>query len=238
MFLNNFEGIIKEILFPTFCIFCTKEGKRLCIECINSLNLIPVFACPVCNKQNEKGECCENCKSNSALDTLYALNRYEENNIFGQLIKEFKYHHTLEYEEIWSVFYFRFIKKYQNFFSELPLECVPVPLHKRRERERGFNQSYILAKCFVESFSDKKFTINQGLIRHTYTKQQARLSKEKRIKNIEGVFSWQNSFMPDHILLFDDIFTTGNTLQECAKVLKKAGAKTVSGFVLARAKHD
>jgi len=110
---------------------------------------------------------------------------------------------------------------------------VPVPLHIRRERWRGFNQSQLIA----EKLSDK-FGIEidcHGLKRVKHGKAQAKLSKSERWENIKGSFFWEKeSLSGRNIILIDDVVTTGATLNEAAKVLKENGAGEVWGLVVAR----
>jgi len=111
---------------------------------------------------------------------------------------------------------------------------VPVPLHKTKLREREFNQAQLLAK----DFSDKKsLPINSwGLKKIRNTKPQTEFNKDKRRSNIKNAFKVTDSscFKDKKILLMDDVFTTGSTLNECAKMLTESGAKSVECLVVAR----
>lgn len=115
---------------------------------------------------------------------------------------------------------------------------IPVPLHKRRLNERGFNQSLLIAH-----YLSKRLCIPlsiDGLQRVRWTRPQIELSKDERLKNVRGAFAIGTGLKPDTILknktvvLVDDVYTTGATVNECAKVLKKAGANEVVVFTIAR----
>jgi len=108
---------------------------------------------------------------------------------------------------------------------------VPVPLHWRRRFQRGFNQSALIAKGL--NFGNAKF--NTDLVRIRYTQEQALLTAAARGKNVKGAFAVRkgHNFKGKNICLIDDIKTTGATLNECAKILKEAGANKVFAFVLA-----
>jgi len=108
---------------------------------------------------------------------------------------------------------------------------VPVPLHWRRRLQRGFNQSALIAKNL--NFDSAKF--NTDLVRIRYTQQQTKLTVAARKRNVEGAFAVRkgHNFKGKNICLIDDVKTTGATLNECAKVLKEAGANKVFAFVLA-----
>jgi len=110
---------------------------------------------------------------------------------------------------------------------------MPIPLHARRERERGFNQSEVLAKLLLESVGGK---IMHLLERNRKTEPQARLSRGERIRNVKGAFQVREHFyeeMPETVFVLDDVITTGSTFVECARVLRAAGVKRVYGIMLA-----
>lgn len=111
-----------------------------------------------------------------------------------------------------------------SLFSERIDIIIPVPLHKRRLRMRGFNQSLLLAKEAGRTLSVKVDYLNLKRIRHT--EQQTRLKPEEREKNVSGAFALKDpeKVKAKNILLIDDVYTTGATIRECSKVLKKAGA--------------
>jgi ComF family protein len=111
---------------------------------------------------------------------------------------------------------------------------VPVPLHKHRERERGFNQSELLARHFARLASIPMHS--NLLLRNKATQVQAGLSRRARRLNLSGAFSLpqKSEVVGRTILLIDDVFTTGTTLNECAKLLKESGAPRVNVLTLAR----
>jgi ComF family protein len=125
--------------------------------------------------------------------------------------------------------------QYPEFlFSAFEL-ILSVPLHPRRLRQRGFNQSLLLARRVSRTHSiPLDFT---ALRRTRHTEPQTQLSGSERQKNIRGAFEVRRPELiaEKHILLIDDVFTTGSTVQECAKVLLRADAKQVDVLTLARA---
>ena len=181
---------------------------------------------------------CENCipaaevgQENMAvanLDGITALFSYGENTV-SRLIQMFKYNYLLEIADIFE----KIITdtEFNNIWNNFVI--IPVPLHARRERERGFNQAAILAKLFAKKFG---LSINKNLHRIIYTAQQAKLSGEERRLNLENAFVWKGAAegVPEKVLLVDDVYTTGVTMQECAKVLKDNGVKVVWSLVLAK----
>ncbi|MBI4039502.1 ComF family protein [Candidatus Daviesbacteria bacterium] len=110
---------------------------------------------------------------------------------------------------------------------------MPVPLHQKREKWRGFNQSQIIAGELSRRTGIKVFEL---LVRLVNTRPQVELSGKSRVKNVAGVFAIRNGIgLKDKTcLLVDDLLTTGSTMRECAKVLKKAGARRVWAMAVVR----
>lgn len=202
-------GQIKDCLFPYFCLGCGKEGEWWCGEC-RSKNKIEPF-------EFEAGD---------YLEKVTALFNYEEKHSLAKLIKTFKYGWVRDIKSLWREIIF------DSDLTTSKAVLIAVPLHPRRERERGFNQAEELAGILSEKYQLK--TDFDHLIRKIYTSQQSSLTREKRLKNVEEAFLWVGDTAPEKVVLIDDVFTTGATMQECAKALKRAGVKQVSGFVLAR----
>lgn len=119
-------------------------------------------------------------------------------------------------------------------FSEFDL-VVPIPLYRKKLKERGFNQAELLAKAIANYFDLK--LVKNGLQRVKATISQTSLSKPQRLENLKGAFQLRNKveFQAKKILLVDDVYTTGTTVREAAKVLQKAKAREVYVFTLARA---
>ena len=140
-----------------------------------------------------------------------------------------KYSHVEDVLQAFEKIIINFVKQNKYLFSQIDL-VVPVPLHKKRFVERGFNQAKLIAKIVAREI-DKP--CQEFVIRSRHTLQQAKLKREDRLKNVKNAFVIENN-IDGNVLLIDDVFTTGSTLQECAKVLKKGGAKAVIGFTIAR----
>lgn len=207
---QNIVELVKNLLFPKFCAGCEQEGSWLCANCLPEINAL-------------KTE-----KAVANLDGITALFDYGENTV-SKLIKMFKYNYLMEISGIFE----KIINKVNFSDTWQGFVIIPVPLHLRRERERGFNQAEIMAGIFSKKFG---LAINKNLQRGIYTTQQAKLSREQRLINLKDAFFWVDSAKkaPEKVLLVDDVFTTGATMQECAKVLKSNGTKIVCGLVLAR----
>jgi ComF family protein len=122
----------------------------------------------------------------------------------------------------------------REYFPDADVAAA-VPLHRRRLAKRGFNQSLLLAKHAAEGLSIPLSL--DGLVRVRYTRPQVDLDHAEREENVKGAFAVQNpeEFKDKRVLLLDDVYTTGATVRECAKVLKKAGAEAVYVLTVARA---
>ena len=118
----------------------------------------------------------------------------------------------------------------------LPDTLIPVPLHYSRLLRRGFNQAYELSAYAAKTLDIP--ILDSALRRKRRTRAQSGLSRKQRRRNLKGAFYWHGSAKPGrHVALVDDVMTTGSTVGECARVLKKAGAKRVDVWVAARAVH-
>ena len=122
-----------------------------------------------------------------------------------------------------------------EFLSSQPIPgevIVPVPLHRRRLRSRGYNQSALLARDLGKLTG---LPVNEGLVvRIKDTPPQVSLSRQERVQNVEGSFQCVGDAVGQAVLLLDDVVTTGSTMSACSAALKEAGAVSVWGMALAR----
>lgn len=221
---------IKDYIFPVYCLDCNKEGDWLCDDCYKKLDLAGRFFCPVCHLPTESGICCINCSEQSSLDKEIAVLKYSEQEIIGKIIHDLKYNYAEDLGDLIKKIISDFCQKNLNLFIDLS-EIILVPLHKKRYAERGFNQAETIAKSLSEILS---IPINKNLKRIKYTRQQAKLNKKEREENTREAFTLLGENIPQAVILVDDVFTTGSTMQACAKALKEKGVKKVIGFTLAR----
>jgi len=148
------------------------------------------------------------------------------------LLHAFKYQQKLYIGQTLSHLFVQHLKT-NLAQQEQPDVLIPIPLYKRRIQQRGFNQAQELAR-----YISKKTSINIDqniLIRIKATSSQRGLTAKERRKNIHNAFAIKHNMPYQHIVLIDDVMTTGNTLNEAAKVLKKAGATKVDAWTIARA---
>ena len=177
---------------------------------------------------------------------MLAAGSYEDK-LISRLIKQYKYYFSLKAADILGDFLLFFLKNLSSQMILLPAKKInapeflfeqnnyrimPVPLHKRRLRWRGFNQSEKLAKILADKLNIP--LINNQLIRIKYNWPQAKINFQKRKNNINGCFQYTGkSLVEKNIILVDDVVTSGSTLNECAKVLKEKGAQKIWGLCVA-----
>jgi len=179
---------------------------------------------------------CSRCQDKK-LSGLFSALPYKEKTLTRKLIYQFKYQPYLKdlAKTLASILIEHFVisgKNTDEIWENSVL--IPVPLDKKKLKIRGYNQSEELAKELSNILQIP--VISDVLIKIKSTKPQMELSKEQREKNLEGVFEIKNpeKFSGKKIFLVDDVYTTGSTMQECAKTLKENGIKTVWGIVIAR----
>jgi competence protein ComFC len=224
VFLNK----IKDYIFPVFCLGCKKEGEWVCYDCFLKINLDGVFCCPVCHKNTIFGIYCDECGNNSFLDSHIAVTKYQEDGLVGKVIQTLKYSWAEDVVFAIDKIIGNFVDNNKELFIDI--DCVvPIPLHHKRYVERGFNQAESIAKILADKINKPLKNI---LERERYTLQQAKLGREDRLKNLKDAFILKES-ISGNVLLVDDVFTTGSTIQECAKMFKNNNTKII-GFSLGR----
>jgi len=228
--------LILDTLFPKKCLLCEKEGIWLCDVCQEKIELIDFQICPVCERFNTPlGSPCPKCKKETSLTGLITASRYGKKDL-AILIHNFKYNFIADLgQELGKIL----IKGATIHKLPLPDLIIPVPLHPRRLRWRGFNQAEILTNYLSENVTPG-FSISiskNNLFRKKYTSAQMKIKNyQERKENLKGAFAIKNpaEIKNKIIWLIDDVATTGSTLFECAKVLKNSGAKKIYALVLAR----
>ena len=217
------------------CFLCksiSHKGTLICEHCQPTLPWNSL-ACHRCARplktetpQNLCGECLQ--KPN-ALDHCFAPLRYQQP--ISNFIAQLKFNKRLLYTKSLSQL---FLEKCSN--QTLPDIIIPVPLHAKRLRQRGFNQALELVKPISKKL--KIPIIKYDCIRVKHTQAQSELPLHKRITNIKNAFQYKGSIAAKHVVIFDDVLTTGNTLNELAITLKQQGAETVSAWCIARAEYS
>jgi len=227
--LSKLQGIALDFLFPRYCVGCGREGDFICFSCLGTLAGLTPPLCPRCGRPLDGDAPCPDCRHwQPALDGIRSPFRFT--GVLRRAVLEFKYHNLRALAGPLACLLRGYLEK-----EPLPADVlVPVPLHQSRLRERGYNQSLLLAKELGKLSGLP--VIAGSLIRHRPTLPQAQTrSIGERRRNIAGAFACRDSRLKGKsALLIDDVATSGSTLDACAAALKAVGAVAVWGLVVAR----
>ena len=214
-----------DYVFPKECLNCQKEGEYLCSACFAKIELFEQFPCFICNSGQYEVGICPECQEQTSIDQIVIACTYT-NNIAGQLVEQFKYNYLEELKKLLGQLLIKQIQKQglnSVFYAQ---KLVPVPLHKIRLAERGFNQASELAKQLRVKYNCQ---LEQELVqRQENTLHQAKLNRQQRLRNLQNAFRINiRQVIPEQVILIDDVLTTGATFSEIAKTCKAAGIKKV-----------
>jgi competence protein ComFC len=222
------EKII-DFFFPRRCIGCGKLGGLICIDCTKKLPRLLAPFCQKCGKPESSGVFCPACwGQKNEIDGIRSVFRFE--GTIRRAIHELKYRRIKSIAEPLAALMAKYLLE-----NEVPGNLfVPVPLHSKRLRERGYNQSVLLAQKLGKLTA--RPVIEGVLFRQKDSLPQARTSTvEERRMNVDNAFRCRGvSLRENNVVLIDDVCTSGATLESCARALKAAGTQSVWGFTLAR----
>ncbi len=220
---------VKELIFPGSCFFClTKTDFAWCEKCEKDL-IQDITRCPVCARRSSEQSVCGAClKRQPCFNSTEVLLNYQFPANF--LIKSFKFKNKPELARCFAEKFAEKLKR--NVALTLPKTIVPVPLHAKRQRERGYNQSLEFARQLSRHLG---LETNTSLCKRTInTDPQSSLPMKTRRKNVKGAFSLCSSIIPEHIAIVDDVITTGSTISELANLFRKAGCQQIDVWAIAR----
>lgn len=235
-----------DLIYPPRCAICqeflwkerAKKDQRellFCRPCFDSFSEITSPLCTVCGRpfasKVEEDHPCEDClRKRYFYDMVRAPYLYEGG--LMEVIHQFKYGGRTHLADSLGLLLASFVKEWMETTPEFL--TIPVPLHPKRLYEREFNQSLLLARHVTSLLGMELDFLSLRRIR--YTRPQTGLTSEERKRNVRKAFEITNreAVKGRIVLLVDDVTTTGSTLNECARVLKRAGAERVFGLVLAR----
>lgn len=214
-------NVLIEYIFPAYCVSCGNGELFLCNECVELIQEVSLaYRVDKCG---------------FFLDGITVCCDYKSCRELQRAIHSFKYQFIHELHVPLG----EILSDYLKRFNRNDYLVCPVPLHKKRLRWRGFNQSLLLARYAGQLTGH---TVCELLERVSYSMPQQELTREERIENVRGAFGFvrdegvidRSGIEGKSIILIDDVATTLSTLEECAKVLKEAGFSRVYGIVLAR----
>jgi competence protein ComFC len=213
-----FLNTILEVVFPSKCISCDKKGSYFCLKCLS--------LCPSAERESASW-------INPLFDYRHPpikkavwLIKYKGKKKIAHIFAEVMYGRIIE--ELADL---RIMDNFKN-----PI-LIPIPLSKKRLRERGFNQAEIICKEIIKLDENKYLQMNtRSLYKIRDTEHQARIkNRADRLKNLSGTFEIKEvgAVKDKNIILIDDVTTTGATLAEAKTILKSAGAKKIIAFTIA-----
>lgn len=223
------KGLALDLLFPPQCVGCGAFGEFICNSCLRALPRIQPPVCPLCGKPQPQGALCPGCWGwRHAVDGIRSPFSFD--GTIRQAVHSLKYRNLRALAKPLAHLMAQYLQ-----LNPIPADVlVPVPLHRRRLRERGYNQSDLLARDISAVIGLPVDGLS--IVRRTDTPPQARTtSAEQRRQNVAGAFAArQRGLNGKRVLLIDDVCTSGATLDSCAAVLKRAGAAAVWGLTLAK----
>ena len=217
---------ILDIFYPRCGPVCQKilkdQRRMICPECEKKLRPIGHPRCYKCGKPIEEGEYCKDCQKHTHIfDQGRGIFVYD--GIMRRSVTRYKYYGCREYGDFYAKAMYRYAWKNLNQWK--PDLIVPVPIHKSKERLRGFNQAAYLAErlsCYTGIPVDTDLV--QKVVK---TKSQKKLNAMQRRKNLEKAFLVTKNIRGKDILVIDDVYTTGSTIDAMAGCLRKRGAKNI-----------
>jgi ComF family protein len=226
--LQQVKTALLDLLLPLRCLGCGREGELICSSCRQSLPRVRLPLCQRCGDTVSEGTLCRSCLNYPlTIDGIRSVFLFQ--GTVRQAILQLKYKHLKSVSTPLA-------QLLADFLDTHPMKgetIVPVPLHRKRLRQRGYNQASLLAK---------ELSVLVGLpvaedvlirVRDAVPQARARSALERR-QNVKDAFACHQGLEGKQVLLIDDVCTTGTTLDACATALKSAGASSVWGLTVAR----
>lgn len=233
--MGSISEVILDLIYPRRCPVCEDivlpKGNKICPGCRGKLIYIKEPRCKKCSKAivDEEQEYCFDCsKRKISYEKGYSLFEYDAT--MKQSMSQYKFHSKKEYADFYIE---EILLNYGTRIKELGLDAfIPVPIHSEKYKQRGFNQAELLAIGIAKFLEIPVYS--NVLIRNKNTTPQKLLDDKERVKNLKNAFAVSDEFMNSkensnlkRVMLIDDIYTTGATIDVCAKVLKSIGINEV-----------
>ena len=231
--LARLAGDLLDFFYPRWCVVCERPPEPpapLCTRCLERLVTLPHPVCPRCRffVAGDPAVCPTGRGHAVPPFPVWALGLFDD--YYRPLIHAFKFENRRDCGEFLAARLGALVARDPR--SAAIEAVVPVPLHRVRRRERGFNQSELLALAVARALDRPILDV---LVRTRNTKSQTALDGKHRRENVAGAFTVRGGRAPQAVLLMDDVLTTGATMRECADALTRAGAGQVFGAVAALA---
>lgn len=222
---------LKNFLFPKTCYGCGEEGSYLCPKCLYSKTTITYHPrCFICGKETYSKLVHSDCSKTTFLDGIIHLTRYEA--LVQKIIHNGKYDSVGDtFVDLGIALAQLLVADYTSYLDNAILSYVPS--HPKKKRLRGYNQTKILAESVASCIG---VSVEILLERRVHQDSQTSRNRMERFEALRNTYHLKEgvSKIPTRVLLVDDVFTTGATLNYCAKTLKEAGVKEVFGICIAR----
>lgn len=230
---TRWRQAVLDLLFPKKCLICSREGAWLCAKCRPILRPRIDLLCPICQRRENQAAVCSDCRAVSFLDGLWVLADYRQE-LIKKIIHGIKYDYFWSWSELFDLLIADYFRLHPAWSGDFIL--APVPLHRHKQQARGFNQAELICQSLQRLYGNQ---IAGGLLSRVVDNQPqvSLLSADKRRQNMSGVFVFSGREKIDPratIVLVDDVYTTGATMQECAKIIKQNGLSRVWGLAVAR----
>ncbi|MCP5268269.1 MAG: ComF family protein [Zoogloeaceae bacterium] len=238
--LEGFRNALINAVLPQDCLLCASPSgsELLCADCLADLPQLPVTCCPRCALPSPLGEICGRCQRHPpAFDALIAAFPYAFP--IDRMIQRFKYGQQLAL----AGWFGRQLAACCNRYIQSPTPAqqmfdliIPMPLHKNRLAERGFNQAMEISRQLSHDLAVP--IANHICTRTRDTAPQEGLSLKERRRNLKAAFACNTDLRGKHVLLVDDVVTTGASIGECARTLRLHGAAHITVATVARTLLD
>jgi competence protein ComFC len=217
-----------DLLYPPVCGGCGETGSRWCAECQHRVQILNGTLCEVCGLPQDSDGICDTCRAERPhFRVLRAWAVFEDP--VRKALHKLKYRRDIALGDALAAHMTDFVKA-----LNWPIDMViPIPLGRKRMKERGYNQAGMIAKPLAMSLN-VHYAPNQ-LKRRKETRSQINLSSAERRENVHAAFGTGRGVVGKTILILDDVSTTGSTLSSSAEALFSSGAKDVYALTVARA---
>ncbi len=237
MCLEYIQQILAWIL-PRICVCCGFNSEELyidlCAYCKANLPWIEdrCYSCGERLEAKAESVVCAKChETRPAYNRVCALFAYQAP--VNKFINQLKFSRKIYLASLFAQLLAEAVICRWYLRQQLPEVIIPVPLHKKRQRKRGYNQALEICKPLAKIL---RIPINYGvLIRIKYTQQQSRLDKSERQQNLHAAFKLVKTIKYKHVALLDDVVTTGSTIKAICQILLAAGVESIDVWCVARA---
>lgn len=232
----NCINYIHRLFHPYICTLCGADSglhMDLCQACLSDIHADH----PLCNRcalplaLEDTHASCGKCLSHPPPFTA-TYSAFVYSNPVSQLIANLKFNNKIQLARTLAA---AWLHQFEQHSMKRPQAIIPVPLHKTRQRQRGYNQTLEITKIIAKQL--KLPVLSSQVIRTRATIAQTELSASRRRQNIKGAFEVCAAISYQHVAIFDDVVTTGSTAREMAYVLQKAGVEQIDVWCIARAEN-